>query len=65
MNKHWLNRMVALFNARKGVVPREPPNELDWKIGVSANKDRLIEHLIAFVSHANGGCGYKTRHRDN
>lgn len=41
------------------------PSELDWKIGLSANKDRLIEHLIAFANHANGGCGYKTRHRDN
>ena len=29
-------------------LPTEP-NELDWKSGLSPNKDRLVEHLSAFA----------------
>jgi predicted HTH transcriptional regulator len=47
--------MVDLFNASRTPVPHEV-NELDWKVALSENKDRLVEHLIAFANHANGGC---------
>jgi len=35
-------------------VPHEL-NELDWKLGLSAQKDRLTQHLIAFANYPNGG----------
>lgn len=31
-------------------------NELDWKVRLSANKDRLAEHLMAFANLPQGGC---------
>lgn len=30
-------------------------NELDWKVRLSEQKDRLAEHLMAFANHPNGG----------
>lgn len=35
-------------------VPHEL-NELDWKATLSGSKERLVEHLIAFANHSNGG----------
>jgi predicted HTH transcriptional regulator len=55
MDKHWIKQTVELFNASRTPVPHEI-NELDWKVELSGNKERLIEHLIAFANHANGGC---------
>lgn len=54
MNKHWVKQAIALFGSSREPVPHEI-NELDWKIALSANKERLIEHLIAFANHASGG----------
>lgn len=36
-------------------VPHEL-NELDWKVGLSEHKDRLVEHLIASANHPDGAC---------
>lgn len=55
MDKHWLKQAVALLQASRDPVPHET-NEIDWKVDLSGNKERLIEHLIAFANHANGGC---------
>ena len=31
------------------------PNELDWKNGLSPDKERLVEHLSAFANYSGGG----------
>ena len=54
MAKHWIKQAVALFATSRDPVPHEI-NELDWKSTLSADKERLVEHLIAFANHANGG----------
>ena len=54
MEKHWITRARAWFAASREPVPHEI-NELDWKIDLSAGKERLVEHLIAFANQANGG----------
>ncbi|MEB0012551.1 ATP-binding protein [Glaciimonas sp. Gout2] len=45
---------MSLLKTSRQPVPHEI-NELDWKINLSDNKDRLTEHLIAFTNHPNGG----------
>ena len=55
MNKHWIAQATAWLKASREPVPHEV-NELDWKGGLSGNSERLIEHLIAFANHTNGGC---------
>ncbi len=54
MTKHWISRAAELFQASREPVPHEI-NELDWKVELSVNKERLIEHLIAFANHPQGG----------
>lgn len=54
MTKHWVTRALASLKSSREPVPHEV-NELDWKIDLSVNKDRLVEHLIAFANHPNGG----------
>jgi ATP-dependent DNA helicase RecG len=55
MIKHWITRAQASLKSSLKPVPHEI-NELDWKIDLSANKERLVEHLIAFANYPNGGC---------
>lgn len=55
MTKHWIAPAVSSLQTSREPVPHEI-NELDWKIGLSANKERLAEHLIAFANNPNGGC---------
>lgn len=54
MEKYWIRHATALFHASRDPVPHEI-NELDWKMELSAKKEHLVEHLIAFANHANGG----------
>lgn len=54
MAKHWIARAVALLDASRTPVPHEI-NELDWKVALSAKRDRLTEHLCAFANHPDGG----------
>lgn len=49
MTKHWVTRAIVLPQASSDQVPHEI-NELDWKLSLSSNKERLIEHLIAFAN---------------
>ena len=49
MPKHWVSRAIALPQSSRDPVPHEI-NELDWKLSLSGNKERLIEHLIAFAN---------------
>ena len=55
MDKHWITQAVSWLHASREPVPHEI-NELDWKSALSSNKERLVEHLIAFANHPNGGC---------
>lgn len=54
MAKHWIAQATALLQSSRDPVPHEI-NELDWKLSLSDNKERLIEHLIAFGNHPQGG----------
>lgn len=54
MQKHWVALATTIFESCRAPVPHEI-NELDWKIDLSADKNRLAEHLIAFSNHPNGG----------
>ncbi len=52
--KPWIDRALALL--RQSLAPLAiEPNELDWKSGLSPNKERLVEHLSAFSNHPGGG----------
>lgn len=55
MSKHWVKQAQAWLRSSREPVPHEI-NELDWKVDLSGNKERLTEHLIAFANHPNGGC---------
>ncbi len=52
--KPWIARGVAILRQSLSPVVTEP-NELDWKSGLSPNKERLVEHLSAFANHSGGG----------
>lgn len=54
MHKPWITQALECVQASLEPVPHEL-NELDWKAGLSGNKERLVEHLIAFANHPNGG----------
>lgn len=52
--KPWVERALALL--RQSLAPLAiEPNELDWKSGLSPNKERLVEHLSAFSNYPGGG----------
>lgn len=53
-SKPWLARAVAILRQNLSPVATEP-NELDWKSGLSSNKERLVEHLSAFANYSGGG----------
>lgn len=54
MNKHWIPIALNWLAQSLDPIPHEL-NELDWKAGLTGNKERLNEHLIAFANHPNGG----------
>lgn len=54
MLKHWIPQAINWLTQSLEPVPHEL-NELDWKAALTSNKERLVEHLIAFANHPNGG----------
>jgi len=50
----WVGRALDLLDRSLAPLAIEP-NELDWKSGLSPNKDRLVEHLCAFANYPGGG----------
>lgn len=54
IKKHWISAAVTCLDDSLSPVPHEL-NELDWKLSLSENKERLVEHLIAFANYPNGG----------
>ncbi|MEQ1531393.1 MAG: ATP-binding protein [Methylococcales bacterium] len=53
-SKYWVTIALTCLEESLSPVPHET-NEIDWKISLSDNKERLIEHLIAFANNPNGG----------
>lgn len=53
--KHWIESAQQCLEECLAPVPHEV-NELDWKVRLSENKERLIEHLIASANHPDGAC---------
>ena len=53
-SKHWVINALVCLEESLFPVPHES-NEIDWKVRLSDNKERLIEHLIAFANNPNGG----------
>lgn len=52
--KPWLERAREVLQSSLTPTPHEL-NELDWKLGLSPNKERLAEHLSAFANSPGGG----------
>lgn len=48
MSKNWLNRAVGLLDQSLNPITSEL-NEIDWKEKLSANKEKLKQHLIALL----------------
>jgi ATP-dependent DNA helicase RecG len=53
--KKWTARVLVWLEESLSPIPHEI-NELDWKVTISDNRERLIEHLIAFANNPDGGC---------
>ena len=54
MVKKWISDAEKHLRASLYPVPHET-NEMDWKLALSENRERLTEHLIAFANNTNGG----------
>lgn len=52
--KIWIKAALVCLEESLKPIPHET-NEIDWKVRLSDKKDRLVEHLIAFSNHSNGG----------
>jgi predicted HTH transcriptional regulator len=52
--KLWVGNALKNLQASLSPVPHEL-NELDWKAGLSENKARLAQHMIAFANYPGGG----------
>ena len=48
MDKHWIVSALEYLTQSLEPVPHEI-NEIDWKGGLSLEKNRLTEHLIAAI----------------
>ena len=48
--KNWVNRAHALLDSTLRP-PKHELNEINWKINLSTNKSRLVEHLCAFGNY--------------
>lgn len=48
MTKHWIPVALGWLTQSLEPVPHEL-NELDWKSSLTGNKERLVEHLVAFT----------------
>jgi predicted HTH transcriptional regulator len=52
--KTWVRQAFTILESSLSLIPVEP-NEMDWKSGLSPNRDRLTEHLSAFANLNGGG----------
>lgn len=54
MPKHWVASALDLLEQSLRPIAHEI-NEIDWKAGLSPNRERLKEHLMAFANYPGGG----------
>lgn len=54
MTRKWITKAFALLDHSLGKIPIES-NELDWKESLSANANKLAQHLSAFANNPGGG----------
>jgi ATP-dependent DNA helicase RecG len=52
--RQWTIQARAWLEVSRKLIPQEI-NELDWKRNQSDNRERLVEHLIAFANNPGGG----------
>jgi ATP-dependent DNA helicase RecG len=52
--KTWINITIAYLDKSLGKIPSEL-NEIDWKITLSPNNDKLCKHIAAFANLPGGG----------
>lgn len=52
--KNWINTAIAYLDKSLGKIPSEL-NEIDWKISLSPNNDKLCKHIAAFANMPGGG----------
>lgn len=52
--KNWINTAIAYLDKSLGKIPSEL-NEIDWKITLSPNNDKLCKHIAAFANLPGGG----------
>jgi ATP-dependent DNA helicase RecG len=52
--KQWEPRALELLNKSFSGV-RQELNELDWKVALSPNREKLSQHLSAFANYPGGG----------
>ena len=52
--KPWIRRARECLQDSLNPVPHEL-NELDWKLTLSENSERVAQHMAAFANHSKGG----------
>ena len=52
--KIWILKARELLKASLSPIPHEL-NEIDWKSGLSENKEKLAQHISAFCNQSGGG----------
>jgi predicted HTH transcriptional regulator len=52
--KNWITKAIAYLDKSLGKIPSEL-NEIDWKITLSPNNDKLCKHIAAFANLPGGG----------
>ena len=52
--KNWITKAIAYLEKSLGKIPSEL-NEIDWKITLSPNNDKLCKHIAAFANLPGGG----------
>jgi len=52
--KTWITKALAYLDKSLGKIPSEL-NEIDWKITLSPNNDKLCKHIAAFANLPGGG----------
>jgi predicted HTH transcriptional regulator len=52
--KTWVAKALELLS-NSLEPPQHEPNEIDWKVSLSADSKRLSEHLCAFANYPGGG----------
>ncbi len=52
--KNWINKAIQWLDKSLGKIPSEL-NEIDWKITLSPNNDKLCKHIAAFANLPGGG----------